>query len=251
MAKKRRLDALLVERNLAEDLHQAVVLIGAGRVSVGGMSDVKAGSLCDPGCRLELKATRPYVSRAGEKLLAGLEHFNIDPTGFICADIGCSTGGFTDCLLQHGASRVYSVDVGYGILDWKLRQDNRVVVHERTNARYLTVDHIPEVLDIAVIDASFISLKLLLGPLLQFFDQKLRIVALVKPQFELPRDKVAKGGVVHENKLHQEALQMVQLFCKELGLNSRGIVASPVRGTKGNQEFLLYLTGTDENGSKA
>jgi 23S rRNA (cytidine1920-2'-O)/16S rRNA (cytidine1409-2'-O)-methyltransferase len=190
---------------------------------------------------IRVKRKSGFVSRGGEKLAGGLRDLAIDPAGWICADIGCSTGGFTDCLLQRGAARVYSVDVGYGLLDWKLRQDNRVIVLERTNARYLTRRHIPEPLDFAVLDASFISLRRLLVPLVPLFGDKIQILALVKPQFELPRDKVAAGGVVRENYLHDEAVTKVKQAAGEIGLICAGEIASSIRGAKGNQEFLLHF----------
>jgi 23S rRNA (cytidine1920-2'-O)/16S rRNA (cytidine1409-2'-O)-methyltransferase len=195
------------------------------------------------GSAISLRPGRRYVSRGGEKLEAGLLALQVDPDGWVCADIGCSTGGFTDCLLQHGAMRVYSVDVGYGLLDWKLRQDPRVVVLERTNARHLSAAHIPEPIDLAVIDASFISLALLFPPLLPLFRSAVRILALVKPQFQLPREKIGRGGIVSDAALHDEALAMVRGFGDAHELACAGVTASPVRGAKGNQEFLMLLTG--------
>ena len=243
---KKRLDALLVERGLAEDLKSARALIGVGRVLINGHPGGKSGSMYGPGCSLALKSKQPYVSRGGEKLSAGLQGFGVNPDGLICADIGCSTGGFTDCLLQQGARRVYCVDVGYGVLDWKLRQDERVVVLERTNARFLTEKEIPELIDLAVIDASFISLGLLLTPLSRLFGKTVRMIALVKPQFELSRDKIARGGVVRDKALHAEALELVKGFAGKGGLCCKGVVASPIRGAKGNQEFLMYMTSKND-----
>ena len=240
---KKRLDSLLVERCLAETIDQAVRLIGAGRVVVDGRPCDKAGALVAVGSGISLRPGRRYVSRGGEKLEAGLLALQVDPDGWVCADIGCSTGGFTDCLLQHGATRVYSVDVGYGLLDWKLRQDPRVVVLERTNARHLSAVHIPEPIDLAVIDASFISLALLFPPLLPLFRSAVRILALVKPQFQLPREKIGRGGIVSDAALHDEALAMVRGFGDAHELACAGVTASPVRGAKGNQEFLMLLTG--------
>lgn len=241
--KKERLDRLLIEKGLAENLKTARALIGAGRVLVDGQPEDKAGSVFDASCRLDLKEKQRYVSRGGLKLEAGLQTFGVEPRGMICADIGCSTGGFTDCLLQHGAARVYSIDVGYGVLDWKLRQDSRVVVLERKNARYLSGADIPESIDLAVIDASFISLELLLEPVCRLFAGRVAIIALVKPQFELPRDKVARGGVVEDEALHMEVLDKVGTFAASLGLVSRKTAPSPIRGAKGNREFLMYITG--------
>lgn len=241
MAGKKRLDLLLAERGLAADAAEAAALIGAGRVLVGTRSDCKAGTLVAADSELRVKAQPPYVSRSGAKLAGGLRDLGIDPAGWICADIGASTGGFTDCLLQHGAARVYSVDVGYGLLAWKLRQDRRVVVLERTNARHLSKEQIPEPLDLAVLDASFISLQLLLPPLLPLFSGAVQILALVKPQFELPKDKVGAGGIVREPQLHEEALAGIRRFAAELGLACVGGAAASVCGAGGNQEYLLHL----------
>ncbi|MCI5126320.1 MAG: TlyA family RNA methyltransferase [Candidatus Electrothrix sp. AR5] len=241
---KKRLDQLLTERGLAVDLKKAQALIGAGQVIVNTRSDYKAGSLVPKDSEIRLRRSAAFVSRGGEKLAGGLKQLEIDSTGWICADIGCSTGGFTDCLLQSGATRVYAVDVGYGLLAWKLRQDERVVLHERTNARYLTQQHIAEPLDLAVLDASFISLRSLLPPLLPLFGSVVRILALVKPQFELAKGKVGEGGVVRESQLHKEAIDSVKQCAEKLGLSCRGEVASSICGAKGNQEFLLYFTGT-------
>lgn len=242
-AKKQRLDHLLVARGVAENIESARRLIGAGSVLIDSRVCDKAGSLVEPSCLLTVKTARRFVSRGGEKLEAGLHGAGVNPSGWICADIGCSTGGFTDCLLQHGAEKVYCIDVGYGLLDWKLRQDGRVIVLERTNARYLTRQQVPEPLDLAVIDASFISLQPLLAPLLPLFGDSIRILALVKPQFQLPREAVGPGGIVGDAALHRQALAMVRQFGEELGLQCTGIVASPVRGAKGNQEFFMLLTG--------
>ena len=240
---KTRIDGLLVARELCSTLEQAQRLIGTGRVLVDGRVCDKAGSLVAPHSAVTVKEGKRFVSRGGEKLAAGLQGLQVNPAAMICADIGCSTGGFTDCLLQHGAARVYSVDVGYGLLDWKLRQDPRVVVLERTNARFLTIKHIPEPLDLAVVDASFISLELLLPPLIPLFSEAIRIVALVKPQFQLPKDSVGPGGIVQDEELHRQAIAMVQNFATGLGLVCAGVMPSPILGAKGNREFLLLLTG--------
>ncbi len=243
MSNKRRLDLLLIERGLAADIAEARALIGAGQVLVGTRADCKAGTLVALASELRLRKEKsPYVSRSGAKLAGGLRDFSIDPSGWICADIGCSTGGFTDCLLQQGAARVYSVDVGYGLLAWKLRQDPRVVVLERTNARLLSATQIPDPLHLAVIDASFISLQLLLPPLLPLFNGPVRIVALVKPQFELPKEKVGAGGIVREPLLREEALAAISQFAAEIGLACVGRAAADICGSGGNQEFLLHFT---------
>ena len=244
--KKKRLDELLVARGHADTQTVAAALIGAGRILVDGSPLVKAGSLYRPDCRITVRQKEPFVSRGGKKLAAALEAFALDPAGFICADIGCSTGGFTDCLLQNGARKVYAVDVGYGVLDWTLRNDDRVIVLERCNARYLSDKEIPEPMDLCVADASFISLDRLLGPMVGLFAQKdkIQIIVLVKPQFELPRNKVARGGIVRDPGLQQLALEKISVFGECLGLTCQGSIPSPVKGTKGNQEYLMYLTGT-------
>jgi 23S rRNA (cytidine1920-2'-O)/16S rRNA (cytidine1409-2'-O)-methyltransferase len=241
MAKKKRLDLLLLEQQLAPDLTRARALIGAGQVLVNTRADCTAGTLIAEHSEIRLRKQARFVSRSGEKLAGGLHDLGIDPRGWLCADIGASTGGFTDCLLQTGAARVYSVDVGYGLLAWKLRQDQRVVLLERTNARSLSKEQIPEPLDFAVIDASFISLHWLVPPLLPLFGGAVRILALVKPQFELPQDKVGPGGVVREEALHQEAIYKVRALAETLGLVCAGQTAARLCGRKGNQEFLLYF----------
>lgn len=246
MPPKKRLDQLLIEQGLAVDLKKAQALIGAGQVLVNTRNDCKAGSLVpvDSEIRLRPKKTS-FVSRGGEKLAGALRQLGINPVNWVCADIGCSTGGFTDCLLRNGAAQVYAVDVGYGLLDWKLRQDERVILHERTNARYLNREHIPVPLDLAVMDASFISLRPLLPPLLPLFGPVIRILALVKPQFELAQEQIGAGGIVREVQLHREAVDSVKRFAGELGLRCRGEVASTICGAKGNQEFLLYVTAAE------
>ena len=201
----------------------------------------KAGAMVEDSCIIEIKESCPFVSRGGYKLEAGLQFFDINPAGLICLDVGASTGGFTDCLLQHGALKVYSVDVGYGQLAWELRQDPRIVVMERTNARYLTKENFAEPIDLAVIDASFISLKLLIPPLLPLFRENISILALIKPQFEVGRGKVGKGGVVRDPALHQEVIDEIIDFCTTLELKSCGVTPSPILGPKGNKEFLVHL----------
>lgn len=240
--KKHRLDALLVSRGLVDDIETARRLIGAGWVLVNETVNDKAGTLVAAEARITVKEGKRYVSRGGDKLESALKGLPLDPAEMTCADIGSSTGGFTDCLLQHGARQVYCVDVGYGLLDWKLRSDDRVVVLERTNARHLTREDIPTPIDLAVIDASFISLEPLLPPLLPLFAGKpIRILALVKPQFQLPRELIEKGGVVTDGVLHMQALAMVKAFGRELGLHCEQVVPSGVRGAKGNQEFFMVL----------
>ncbi len=244
--KKRRLDDLLVARGHAHTRAEAAALVGAGCIMVNDSPLVKAGSLYRPDCRITIKKKEPFVSRGGKKLAAALDAFALDPVGWICADIGCSTGGFTDCLLQNGARRVYAVDVGYGVLDWRLRNDERVIVLERCNARYLSDKEVPEPVDLCVADASFISLDRLLGPMTGLFGvrEKIQIIVLVKPQFELPKNKVGRGGIVRDPDLRQQALEKILLAGERLGLTCRGTIPSPVKGTRGNQEYLMYLTGT-------
>ena len=238
---KIRLDKLLLAKNLAPTRQKAQALIGAGQVMVNNKLADKAGAMVEDSCIIEVKESCPFVSRGGYKLEAGLQFFDINPAGLICLDVGASTGGFTDCLLQHGALKVYSVDVGYGQLAWELRQDPRIVVMERTNARYLTRENFAEPIDLAVIDASFISLKLLIPPLLPLFRENISILALIKPQFEVGRGKVGKGGVVRDPALHQEVIDEIIDFCTTLELKSCGVTPSPILGPKGNKEFLVHL----------
>lgn len=240
---KTRLDQLVLLHGLAPSLQKAQALIAAGQVLVNDQPADKIGSLFTKDSRIRLREkTCPYVSRGGIKLAAGLEHFQLNPAGFICADIGASTGGFTDCLLQRGAAKVYAIDVGYGQLAWKLRQDPRVVVMERTNARNLQAGDLEESLDLAVIDASFISLKTLLPPLLVFFPpEAIRVLALIKPQFEVGRGQLGTGGVVRDNDLHEKVVEEIREFAGGLGLVPVGVSPSPILGPKGNREFLIYL----------
>lgn len=239
---KQRLDHLLLERALAPSEHKARALILAGRVEVNGAKADKPGLMFGNGVTITVKEPlSPYVSRGGLKLAQGLAYFGINPSGFICADIGASTGGFTDCLLQNGAARVYAIDVGYGQLAWSLRQDPRVIVMERTNARHLTPASFPEPLDLAVIDAAFISLKLLLPPLLPLFRDRVAILALIKPQFEVGRG-LGTNGVVTDQALHDQVTNGILTFGEALGLTHHGLTDSPILGPKGNKEFLTYLT---------
>lgn len=242
---KTRLDKAMLAAGLAPSRQRAQALILAGRVDVNGNKVDKPGCAVAADAEISVRGDScPYVSRGGLKLARGLQYFGITPKGFVCADIGASTGGFTDCLLQNGAAKVYAVDVGYGQLDWKLRQDERVVVMERTNARYLAAGDLPADLDLVVIDAAFISLTLLLPPLTAFFPPgRAAIVALIKPQFEVGRDRVGKGGVVRDPALHAWAVDHITSFAQGLGLVCRGVTESPILGPKGNKEFVTYLTG--------
>ena len=244
---KKRLDDLLCARGLAASLEEARGLIAAGLVLVADRIADKCGHRYPADCPLRLRGRSTYVSRGGLKLEKALSYFSIKPDGWRCLDIGASTGGFTDCLLQHGAARVYAVDVAYGQLDWKLRNDGRVVVMERVNARHLQPGDIPQEIDLAVMDASFISLTRIIPALLPFFPAERRLVVLVKPQFELAAAKVGAGGVVRDQCLRQEAVEKIRDYAAGLGLAASEAVASPITGPKGNQEFLLYLTGASED----
>jgi 23S rRNA (cytidine1920-2'-O)/16S rRNA (cytidine1409-2'-O)-methyltransferase len=237
---RRRLDQLLVERGLAESRAKAQALIMAGQVLVNGARAEKAGHSVAIDSPIELIAPPRYVGRGGLKLEAALEHFAIDLTGRIALDVGSSTGGFTDCLLQHGAARVHAIDVGIGQLDWKLRNDARVVLHEGVNARYLTFEDIGEFASFAACDVSFISVTLILPAVVPLLEPETgEMVILVKPQFEVGRGQVGKGGIVRDPELHRAACERVEMAVKELGF-SAGIMESPILGAEGNKEFLLY-----------
>ncbi len=235
---KKRLDVLLVEKGLAESREKAQALILAGKVLVNGELVYKPGTFIHPEAKIEVKEGIPYVSRGGLKLEFAIKTFGIDLRGKVTIDVGASTGGFTDCLLQHGAAKVYAVDVGYGQLAWKLRQDPRVIVLERTNIRYL--DSLPEPVDLATIDVSFISLRLVLPPVLRLMKPEAEIIALVKPQFEAGREKVGKGGVVRDPMVHREVLENLVNYAHSLGLVTLGLTTSPLLGPAGNVEFFAY-----------
>ena len=239
---KTRLDQLLVGRGLADTRAQAQTLIMAGRVLVAGRAVAKAGALVPGDTPVEVKAPRVrYVSRGGEKLAAALDHFKVDPTGKVALDVGASTGGFTHCLLRKGAARVYAVDVGFGQLDASLRRDPRVVALERRNIRHLPREAIPEAVDLATLDLSFISLTLVLPKILEFLRLGGELLALVKPQFEVGKGQVGKGGVVREPKVQQEAVDKVTKAAVALGMKVSPAFPSPLKGPKGNQEYFLYL----------
>ena len=243
MSQRKRLDLLVVERGLADSRAQARALILAGAVIAGEQRVDKPGSLVDSSTALRLKAgTRPaYVSRGGQKLEAGLRAFALDVAGSVALDVGASTGGFTDCLLQHGAAKVFAVDVGYGQLAWKLRRDPRVVNMERRHVRSLSADELTPTPGVAVIDASFISLTLIIPKVLSLTADRGRVLALVKPQFEVGKGHVGKCGVVRDSRLHVEVLNRLQAHADAWGVDVKGIVESPLRGPKGNVEFFLYL----------
>lgn len=244
---KIRLDELLIKRNLAANLKEARALIGAGAVFVDDCLSDKAGNLHDSSVILRVKTKGKYVSRGGVKLEKALDHFELNVTDAVCLDIGASSGGFTDCLLQRGAGCVYAVDVAYGQLDWKLRQDPRVIVLERFNARKLDRDSIKKAVDLAVMDASFISLRTLIPPLLPLFRNKVHILALIKPQFELPKSDVGQGGVVRTSEGHQQAIDSIILFAEDNDLKVEGVVESPILGPKGNKEFIISLTSAKKS----
>jgi 23S rRNA (cytidine1920-2'-O)/16S rRNA (cytidine1409-2'-O)-methyltransferase len=252
---KVRLDLLLVERGLAESRTKAQALVMAGQVRVNGQVEIKPSAACSPDAQLDLEAGPRFVSRGGEKLDAALVAFPITVTGRVCADVGASTGGFTDCLLQHEAAKVYAIDVGKGILHWKLRTDPRVVVMEETNARY--VENLPEPVSLVTIDASFISLRILLpvvknwlrssplhpSPKIERGDGgEGEVIALIKPQFEAGRKVTAKGdGVIRDPEIHRQVLVDVLAFAQNEGFGVRGLIKSPLTGPKGNVEFLAWL----------
>src|ERR1700733_1522207 len=236
---RHRLDVLLTERGLAESREKARALILAGQVLVNGQKADKAGATVDTSAKVEVLAQPRYVGRGGLKLEAALDHFAIDVAGKVCLDVGSSTGGFTDCLLQRGAARVYAIDVGTGQLDWKLRNDPRVIVQEQVNARYLTRDQVPQPIALAVCDVSFISITMILPALTGLLADDADVVILVKPQFELDRDQVGKGGIIREPDLHLTACQRVETAVRQLGFHTE-IIPSPILGAEGNREFLLH-----------
>ena len=241
---RERLDKLLVDRGLAPSRERARALVMSGAVLVGGQPETKPGTMIDPAAEIVLREQdHPYVSRGALKLVKGLDTFAIDPTGNVCLDIGASTGGFTDVLLRRGATRVYAIDVGYGQLAWSLRQDPRVVVLERVNARNIDLALVPEPCDLAVIDVSFISLTLVLPRIAELLRPPAGkpIVALVKPQFEVGREQVGKGGVVRDEAIRRSAVTKVRAWAEANGFVAGADVESPITGPAGNVEFLLLL----------
>ncbi len=248
MSTKERVDLVLVERGLAESRNMAQRLIMAGQVRANGEVVMKPSRCIDADTILTIDRGPRFVSRGGEKLAAALITFQLSVDGKVCADVGASTGGFTDCLLQHGAARVYAIDVGHGVLDWKLRQDSRVMIMEGTNARYL--ERLPEAVQLITIDASFISLKVLLPVVKNWFISEInslmtskgRIITLIKPQFEAGRQQVGRGkGVIRDPAIHRQVLMDVLDFALQLGYGIRGLIRSPITGPKGNVEFLVWL----------
>jgi 23S rRNA (cytidine1920-2'-O)/16S rRNA (cytidine1409-2'-O)-methyltransferase len=238
---KERLDRLIHDRGLAASRDRAKALIMEGKVLVNGHPVTKAGEMVGTNASIEFRGEdNPYVSRGGLKLLAALKHFQISVRNKTAMDVGSSTGGFTDVMLQQGARRVYCIDVGYGQLAWKLRQDPNIVLLERTNIRHLENDRIPEAIDIATIDVSFISLSKVVPKVLEFLKEKGEIVALIKPQFEVGKGEVGKGGIVKDAAKRQAAVERVRQELESLGLTTVGIIESPIHGQKGNVEYLLY-----------
>jgi len=237
---KIRLDKLLLDKDLVESREKAKALILEGAVLVNGIIVDKAGALVRPDDVLTISAKMPYVSRGGVKLEHAIKTFNIDVKGKTVMDVGASTGGFTDCLLKFGARKIYSIDVGYGQFSWMLRGDERVVLFEKTNIRYLDRDLVPDRIDIATIDVSFISLLKVIPKVLEFLTQNGEILALIKPQFEVGRKDVGKGGVVRDESKRTAAVEKIKNESIKLGLEVKGVTASPIKGPKGNVEYLMY-----------
>jgi len=239
---KQRLDCLLVDRGLFESREKAQRAIMAGDVSIGDRTMDKPGTRVADDVEVAIKAPMRYVSRGGFKLEGALQEFQIDPTGTTCLDIGASTGGFTDCLLQHGAVKVHAIDVGHSQLDWKIRNDPRVVVREKCNCRSLSRAEVPDPIDLCVIDVSFISLTLILPAAFDLLTPQGVIIALIKPQFELSREEIGKGGIVREPELHEKAVEKIRQFVTErMGKTWASFIVSPILGTEGNKEFLACL----------
>ena len=239
---KERLDVLLVKRNLASSREKAKAIIMSGNVFVDGQREDKAGTSFPEEVQIEVRGhALPYVSRGGLKLEKAMKNFDVSMEGKVCTDVGSSTGGFTDCMLQNGAVKVFAIDVGHGQLDWKLRQDERVVCMEKTNIRYVTPEDIEEPVDFSSIDVSFISLTKVLLPVRNLLSQDGQIVCLIKPQFEAGREKVGKKGVVRDPAVHKEVIEKVIAFAKEQYLQPLALDFSPIKGPEGNIEYLLYL----------
>ena len=245
---KQRIDILLVEKGFFESREKAKASILAGIVYVDNQKVDKAGEDVNEDAVIEVRGNAcPYVSRGGLKLEKAVNNFGLILQDKICMDMGASTGGFTDCMLQNGAKKVYAVDVGYGQLDWKLRTDERVICMERTNVRYLTENEVPDKLEFVSIDVSFISLTKVLPVAYNLTSENGEVVCLIKPQFEAGREQVGKKGVVRDSKVHQEVIEKVINFSKELGFKIKNLSFSPIKGPEGNIEFLLYLSKTEEN----
>ena len=242
MTEKTRLDIALFERGFAESREKAKALIMAGIVFVNNQKSDKVGNTVKPDDIIEVRGeTLKYVSRGGFKLDKALKVFPVDPSGKVCIDCGASTGGFTDVLLQHGAAKVYAVDVGYGQLAWKLRNDERVVNLERTNLRYVTSEQIPELMDLAVMDVSFISIKLVLPAVKALLKPDADLICLIKPQFEAGREEVGKKGVVRDRAVHEHVIHSILDFAPEIGLTVMGLDFSPIKGPEGNIEYICHM----------
>lgn len=247
MSDKIRLDIAVTQRGLAESREKAKALIMAGQVYLNGQKELKAGATVKPDDEIEVRGSRnPFVSRGGLKLQKAAEKFDIDLADCICMDIGASTGGFTDCMLTHGAKKVYSIDVGYGQLAWKLRTDERVVNMERTNFRYVTHEQIPEDIDFASVDVSFISLKIILPVLRELLKGDGQAVCLIKPQFEAGREKIGKKGVVRDPQVHIEVIENIVAFALESGFDVKNLDFSPIKGPEGNIEYLMHIQKSDD-----
>ena len=239
---KERLDVLLVKRNLAQSREKAKALIMAGNIFVDNQREDKVGTTFKESVSIELRGTTlPYVSRGGLKLEKAMHAFGLDVQGKICSDVGASTGGFTDCMLQNGAKKVFAIDVGRGQLDWKLRQDERVICMEKTNIRYVTPEDLGEEIEFSSIDVSFISLTKVLLPIYNYLTPNAEVVALIKPQFEAGREKVGKKGVVRDKDTHDEVIEKVIVYAKSIGFAVLDITFSPIRGPEGNIEYLVHL----------
>ena len=249
MKVKKRLDVLLTEQGYADTRSKAQAIIMSGLVYVDGQKADKPGVSYPETVNLEVRgAVCPYVSRGGLKLEKALRDFGVKPEGYVCSDSGASTGGFTDCLLQQGAKKVFAIDVGYGQLDWKIRSDPRVVVMERTNIRYVTPEQLGQPLDLSVIDVSFISLKIVLPAVKELLKPAGQVVCLIKPQFEAGKEKVGKKGVVRDPAVHREVLDNFVALARELGFTILGLTFYPVKGPEGNIEFLAHLTKAEAAG---
>ena len=249
--RKERLDKFLVERGVVQSRDRARALIMAGKVSVEGNRIDKPGIQINADAQLQIQeGGSSYVSRGGEKMEGALKVFGIDPKGMVVMDVGASTGGFTDCVLQKGAKKVYAVDVGYGQLAWRLQKDPRVVNLERRNIRYLQREEVPEEIDMILIDTSFISIEKFLPLLLGFLRKGGTILSLIKPQFEVGKGEVGKGGVVRDKALHEKVIERISNFSRRLGLKVLGVTESPLLGPKGNKEFFIYLEKENEEDGK-
>jgi 23S rRNA (cytidine1920-2'-O)/16S rRNA (cytidine1409-2'-O)-methyltransferase len=242
VTRKERLDKLLVEKGMVQSRERARALIMEGRVTVDGQALEKPGTLVKMDAHLQIQGEDlPYVSRGGVKLEGALKSFEVDPEGKVVIDVGASTGGFTDCVLQKGAKKVYAIDVGYGQLAWRLQKDPRVINLERRNIRYLKKEEVPEEADLILVDTSFISIEKFLPRLVEFLKEGGDLLCLIKPQFEVGKGEVGKGGVVKDSKLHQKVVDRISQFSRGLGLSVRGIIESPLLGPKGNKEFFIRL----------